>query len=77
MGDRKLGTQKELNDFDKAVQRLRSHPDFKIIVSGLERRLEVYKIALMNKSGEELSRLQGSAIELHQLIGELTKTPKE
>jgi hypothetical protein len=64
-------------DFERACARLRTTPDFRLVLTALEQRLDVYKTALLNKSGEDLTRQQGMAVELSLLIQELNALPKE
>lgn len=77
MARENFGSPQELEEFERAVLRLRSNPDFKIVLKALERRLEAYKTGLIVQEGTALTRLQGAGSELLSLLNEFTKTPKE
>lgn len=77
MARENFGSPQELEEFERAVLRLRSNPDFKIVLKALERRLEAYKTGLIVQEGIALTRLQGAGSELLALLHEFNKTPKE
>lgn len=70
-------TDNERLAYERAIQRIKNQADFITIVDGLERRLVAMKDTLMVHSGEALTRQQGRAQELTDILKDLTKQPKE